>query len=71
MKRRYQRYVREGKLCPCGEQAVRYFCGTFSCQGCIDKDRAIYATERIRGTCGFPGAGETYRALAAAGRMLQ
>lgn len=55
--------VLRGKTCPCGQPAVRYSAGTYSCAGCIEKDAAIYATDRIRGTCGFPGALDFYRVV--------
>lgn len=56
----HTKYLQQSKLCPCGGRAVRYSCGVWSCQPCIDKDRAIYATARIRGSCGFPGAPDPY-----------
>lgn len=55
--------VLRGKTCPCGQPAVRYSAGTYSCAGCIEKDAAIYATDRIRGTCGFAGALDFYRVV--------
>ena len=41
-------------LCPCGRRAVRHMTGGWTCQPCMDKDTAIYGTEKIRSTCGFP-----------------
>lgn len=58
-----QRQLRQGKLCPCGQRAVRHTNAGWTCAGCIAKDRAIFATDRIRGTCGFPGALDYYRVV--------
>lgn len=52
-----------GQTCRCGQPAVKYCAGLYSCQGCLDKDAAIYATDRIRGTCGFAGALDFYRVV--------
>lgn len=51
----------KGRRCDCGQPAVRFTNSVPTCQGCIDKDKAIYATERVRGTCGFPGPPEPFR----------
>ena len=57
----YQKLLKRGKTCPCGEKAVRFSCGVWSCAPCLEKDRAIWATEKSRGTCGFAGGLEPYR----------
>ena len=48
-----QRLVELGQWCLCGSRAVTYRNACWTCQPCIDKDRAIYGTDRIRSTCGF------------------
>ncbi len=59
--RKIRQHLKAGRLCPCGARAVDYTDGTWTCAMCIEKDRAIYASERIRGTCGFAGALDFYR----------
>lgn len=40
--------------CPCGQKAVRFASGTFTCARCLELDGTIYGTDRIRATCGVP-----------------
>jgi len=48
------------KVCACGRQAARYFGGDYICQRCTEMDNELYATERIRSTCGVPGPPDPY-----------
>lgn len=57
----YQELLKRGKTCYCGQRATRYSCGVWSCAGCLQKDRAIYGTSRIRGSCGYEQVVEPYR----------
>lgn len=50
-------------LCPCGKPSVRYTCGGWACQSCLEKDAAIWASEKCRGTCGFVRYIEPYRVI--------
>ena len=45
--------LKQGKKCLCGNRAVTYRNTCWTCQPCIDKDKAIHGTDRIRSTCGF------------------
>ena len=45
--------LKQGKKCLCDNQAVKFEKGCWTCQPCLDKDRAIWGTDRIRSTCGF------------------
>lgn len=56
-----KRLLKRGKTCYCGRQATKYTGGVYSCAECLVKDRAIYGTSRIRGSCGFEQVIEPYR----------
>lgn len=38
-------------VCPCGQKAVRFTSGCWTCQPCLDKD-AIYGSANCRGVAG-------------------
>lgn len=52
--------LKQGRLCPCGQRAVRHTNAGWTCAECIVKDNAINGSDRIRGTCGFPGPPQPY-----------
>jgi len=55
--------LKTGKRCLCGDRAVDFKNGGWTCQQCIDRDRAVYGTDRIRSTCGFAGALDCFRSI--------